>query len=160
MGKLQVGDEAPDFELKDQDGNVVKLSEFKGKYPVVLFFYPKDKTYGCTREACSFRDKMSEFNELNAKVFGVSRDSVESHKSFAEEQKLTFPLLSDEGSKVRKLYGVPKSMFIMPGRCTYVIGPDGIVRHIYNSQLGFATHVEEAKKALEKIRNDAQTAEE
>jgi len=93
-------------------------------------------------------------------VFGVSRDSVESHKSFAEEQKLTFPLLSDEGSKVRKLYGVPKSMFIMPGRCTYVIGPDGIVRHIYNSQLGFATHVEEAKKALEKIRNDAQTAEE
>ncbi|EME28823.1 Peroxiredoxin Q, chloroplastic [Galdieria sulphuraria] len=160
MGKLKVGDEAPDFELKDQDGNTIKFSDLKGKYPVVLFFYPKDKSYGCTREACTFRDSMSEFNELNAKVFGISSDSVETHKSFAEQQKLTFPLLSDVGGKVRKLYGVPSTMFIMPGRCTYVIGPDGIVRHIYSSQVNFANHVSEAKTALEKIRANAETAEE
>lgn len=134
------------------------------------------KTYGCTREACTFRDSMSEFNELNAKgnvvssydvlyfmgvvVFGISSDSVESHKSFAEQQKLTFPLLSDVGGKVRKLYGVPNTMFIMPGRCTYVIGPDGIVRHVYSSQVNFANHVTEAKTAIEKIMANAQTAEE
>eukprot|EP00871_Galdieria_phlegrea_P004883 jgi/Galph1/5396/GphlegSOOS_G4063.1 len=156
MGK--VGDQAPDFELKDQDGNTVKLSDFKGQSPVVLFFYPK--TYGCTREACSFRDNISEFSNLNAKVFGISSDSVEKHKSFVEEQKLPFPLLSDVGGKVRKLYGVPSTMFIMPGRCTYVIGTDGNVYHIYSSQVNFSNHVTEAKKALEKLNASVQRTEE
>jgi peroxiredoxin Q/BCP len=99
-------------------GDKVTLSEFFGKKNIVLYFYPKDETPGCTREACSFRDSYEELTNLGAEVLGVSGQSVESHKSFATHYGLPFILLSDEDNKVRKLYGVPSTMGILPGRVT------------------------------------------
>ena len=141
-----MGDKAPDFTLPSQMGDNVTLSEFFGKKNVVLYFYPKDETPGCTREACSFRDSYEELTNLGAEVLGVSGQSVESHKSFATHYGLPFILLSDEGNKVRKLYGVPSSMGILPGRVTYIIDKKGVVRHIFNSQTQTQQHVEESKK--------------
>ena len=127
---------------------MVSLKDFLGKKPVVLFFYPKDDTPGCTKEVCAFRDNFEEFRKLDSEVIGISSDSVESHSSFAKNHNLPFTLLSDEGSKVRKLYGVPKTFGLFPGRVTYVIDKEGIVRHIFSSQRGAEKHVEEALKAL------------
>ncbi|GJQ12448.1 hypothetical protein GpartN1_g4304.t1 [Galdieria partita] len=152
MPKLQVGEKAPNFQLRDQDGNIIEIGEFIGKCSLVLFFYPKDKIYCCTRQVCFFRDSMSYFDEQNAKIFGISSDTVECHQSFAKKNHLSFPLLSDRGGNVRKLYGVPNTMFILPGRCTYIIDSNGIIRHIYSSQVKFANHVMEAKRALETIQ--------
>ena len=133
-------------------GDNVTLSEFFGKKSVVLYFYPKDETPGCTKEACAFRDSYEELANLGAEVLGVSGQSVESHKSFATHYGLPFILLSDEDNNVRKLYGVPSSGFgLIPGRVTYIIDKQGTVRHIFNSQTQAPRHVEEAKKALEEI---------
>ena len=129
-------------------GDNVTLSEFLGKKNIVLYFYPKDETVGCTKEACSFRDSYEELTNLGAEVLGVSGQSVESHKSFASHYGLPFILLSDEGNKVRELYGVPATMRILPGRVTYIIDKKGMVRHIFNSQTQAERHVEEAKKTL------------
>lgn len=129
-------------------GDNVTLSEFFGKKNIVLYFYPKDETVGCTKEACSFRDSYEELTNLGAEVLGVSGQSVESHKSFASHYGLPFILLSDEGNKVRELYGVPATMRILPGRVTYIIDKKGMVRHIFNSQTQAERHVEEAKKTL------------
>ena len=145
---VQVGDKAPDFTLPSQMGDNVTLSEYLGKKNVVLYFYPKDETPGCTKEACSFRDSYEELTNLGAEVLGVSGQSVESHKSFATHHNLPFILLSDENNKVRKLYGVPSSLGLLPGRVTYIIDKQGIVRHIFNSQTQAERHVEEARKAL------------
>jgi len=134
----------------------VTLSEFLGKKNVVLYFYPKDETPGCTREACSFRDSYEELTNLGAEVLGVSAQSVESHKSFATHHGLPFILLSDEGNKVRKLYGVPSSLGLLPGRVTYIIDKKGIVRHIFNSQTQTQRHVEEAKNELKELEKDQQ----
>lgn len=112
-------------------GDKVTLSEFFGKKNVVLYFYPKDETPGCTREACSFRDSYQELTNLGAEVLGVSGQSIESHKSFATHYGLPFILLSDEDNAVRKLYGVPSSLGILPGRVTYIIDKQGVVRHIF-----------------------------
>ena len=146
--EVKVGDKAPDFTLQSQMGDDVKLSEFIGKKNIVLYFYPKDETTGCTKEACTFRDNYEELTKLDAEVIGVSGQSVESHKSFASHHGLQFILLSDEGNKVRELYGVPSSMGIIPGRVTYIIDKMGVVRHIFNSQTQAQKHVEEAKKTL------------
>lgn len=132
-------------------GDDVTLSEFFGKKNVVLYFYPKDETVGCTKEACAFRDSYDIFTELDAEVLGVSGQSVESHKSFASHHGLPFLLLSDESNMVRALYGVPPSMGIVPGRVTYIIDKQGIVRHVFNSQYHPVKHVEEAKQVLEKL---------
>jgi peroxiredoxin Q/BCP len=148
---VKVGDIAPDFTLPSQIGDDVTLSEFFSKKNVVLYFYPKDETKGCTKEACTFRDNYEELTNLGAEVIGVSGQSVESHKSFASHYGLQFILLSDEGNKVRELYGVPSSMGIIPGRVTYIIDKKGIVRHIFNSQTQAQKHVEEAKKTLLEI---------
>jgi peroxiredoxin Q/BCP len=137
-------------------GDNVTLSEFLGKKNVVLYFYPKDETPGCTREACSFRDSYEELTNLGAEVLGVSGQSVESHKSFATHHGLPFILLSDEGNKVRKLYGVPSSMGILPGRVTYIIDKKGVVRHIFNSQTQTQQHVEEAKNTLKELEKETQ----
>src|SRR5665648_1111443 len=118
---VKVGDKAPDFTLPCQNGEEVKISKFFGKKNVVLYFYPKDETTGCTKEACTFRDNYEELTKLGAEVIGVSGQSVESHKSFASHYGLPFILLSDQGNKVRELYGVPSSMGIIPGRVTYII---------------------------------------
>ena len=151
---VKVGDKAPEFTLPSQMGDDVKLSEFLGKKNVVLYFYPKDETTGCTKEACTFRDNYEELTKLGAEVIGVSGQSVESHKSFASHYGLPFILLSDEGNNVRELYGVPSSMGIIPGRVTYIIDKKGVVRHIFNSQTQAQKHVEEAKKALLEIEKE------
>jgi len=151
---VKVDDKAPDFTLPSQMGDNVTLSEFLGKKNVVLYFYPKDETPGCTREACSFRDSYEELTNLGAEVLGVSGQSVESHKSFATHYGLPFILLSDEGNKVRKLYGVPSSIGILPGRVTYIIDKQGVVRHIFSSQTQTQRHVEEAKNTLKELEKE------
>ncbi len=135
-------------------GDDVTLSEFLGKKNVVLYFYPKDETKGCTKEACTFRDNYEELTNLGSEVIGVSGQSVESHKSFASHYGLPFILLSDEGNNAMELYGVPSSMGIIPGRVTYIIDKKGIVRHIFNSQTHAQKHVEEAKKTLLEIEKE------
>ncbi len=151
---VKVGDKAPDFTLPSQMGDNVTLSEFLGKKNLVLYFYPKDETPGCTKEACTFRDNYEQLTSLGAEVLGVSGQSVESHKSFATHYGLPFILLSDQDNKVRKLYGVPSTMGIIPGRVTYIIDKKGIVRHIFISQSQAQRHVEEAKKTLMEIEKD------
>ena len=147
-----VGSKARDFILPSQSGEMVNLKDFLGKKPMVLFFYPKDDTPGCTKQACAFRDEYEAFGQLDAEVIGISSDSVRSHKNFAEKHSLPFLLLSDEGGKVRKLYGVPTTFGLFPGRVTYVIDAEGVVGHIFASQLGVEKHVEEAREALGSVR--------
>ena len=118
---IQVGDKAPDFTLSSQAGEQVHLSERLGQRVVVLYFYPKDETPGCTKEACAFRDSHEVFAEAGAEVIGVSSDSVDKHAAFASHHQLPFTLLSDEGGQVRKSYGVPATLGLLPGRVTYVI---------------------------------------
>ncbi len=153
---VKVGDRAPDFTLPSQMGDNVTLSEFFGKKNVVLYFYPKDESPGCTTEACSFRDNYQELTSLGAEVLGVSGQSIASHKSFVTHYGLPFILLSDDDNKVRKLYGVPASMGIIPGRVTYIIDKKGVVRHIFNSQTQTRQHVEEAKGTLRDLMKEEQ----
>jgi peroxiredoxin Q/BCP len=145
---LKPGDTAPDFSLLSQKGTTVRLSEFLGKKSVVLYFYPKDETPGCTKEACTFRDSYEAFKDVGAEVIGVSSDSAESHKDFAGHHRLPFLLLADTGGKVRKLYGVSKTLGLLPGRETFVIDKKGIIRSRFSSQFRAAKHVEEALQAL------------
>jgi thioredoxin-dependent peroxiredoxin len=146
--KVKIGSVAPDFTLPSQAGEMVCLKDFFGRKPVVLFFYPKDDSPGCTREVCAFRDHFEEFGKLDAEVIGISSDSVESHTSFAVKHDLSFPLLSDERGYIRRLYGVPKTFGVFPGRVTYVIDKEGVVRHVFSSQLSLERHVQEALSAL------------
>jgi peroxiredoxin Q/BCP len=145
---IRVGDVAPDFTLPKQDGTKVSLKGLLAKSAVVLYFYPKDDTPGCTAEACSFRDAYEDFKDAGAEVVGVSSDSAGSHRAFADKHRLPFTLVSDEGGKVRKLFGVPSTLGLLPGRVTYVIDAGGVVRHVFNSQLNAAKHVQEALDAL------------
>ncbi len=151
---VKVGDKAPDFTLPSQMGDNVTLSEFFGKKNIVLYFYPKDETTGCIKEACSFRDAYQELTNLDAQVLGVSGQSVESHRSFASHYGLPFLLLADVGDNVRELYGVPKTMGLLPGRVTYIIDKQGIVRHIFNSQTQAERHVQEAKDSLLQLQSE------
>ena len=128
--KVEIGSIAPDFSLLSQSGQMVSLRDFIVEKPVVLFFYPKDDTPGCTKEACAFRDDYEGFGKLDAEVIGISSDSVESHKNFAAKHDLPYTLLSDEESKVRKLYGVPNTLGLFPGRVTYVIDKELSLIHI------------------------------
>ena len=147
-GKIEVGSVVPNFTLPSQSGEMISLGDFMGERPVVLFFYPKDDTPGCTKEVCAFRDEYEAFEKLDAEVIGISSDSVESHRRFASKHDLPFTLLSDGGGKVRKLYGVQNSFGLFPGRVTYVIDKEGVVRLVFSSQLGVERHVEEAIEAL------------
>jgi peroxiredoxin Q/BCP len=151
--KVDVGSPAPDFTLPSQSGALVSLKDFLGKRPVVLFFYPRDDTPGCTRQACAIRDEFEEFAKLDAEVIGISSDSVPSHKRFAGRHDLPFTLLSDEGGRVRQLYRVPNTFGLFPGRVTYVIDESGVVRRVFSSQLGVTRHVEEALGALAEIQD-------
>ena len=151
---VKVGDKAPDFTLPSQMGDNVSLSEYFGKKSVVLYFYPKDESPGCTKEACTFRDNYEELTNLGAEVLGVSGQSVESHKSFASHYGLPFLLLSDVGNKVRELYGVQATMGIIPGRVTFIIDKAGVVRHVFVSQTQAQRHVEEAKNTLMEIEKE------
>ena len=146
---IKVGDKAPNFTLKSQSGDTVSLGDFLGKKAVVVYFYPKDDTPGCTAESCAFRDSHQVFADAGAEVCGISGDSVDSHQAFASKHSLPFTLLSDEGDKVRKLYGVPPVLWLLPGRVTYVIDKDGTVRHIFDSMMEFDKHVSEAMTVVE-----------
>ena len=148
MPTIANGTPAPDFELPDQHGNLVRLSQYRGRSAVVVYFYPKDDTTGCTIEACRFRDDFEKFRSTGAEIIGISDDSTESHDRFASKYKLPFTLLSDKGGHVRKLYGVKKTFGVIPGRVTFVIDRQGIVRHVFSSQSSPARHVEEALVGL------------
>ncbi|MDH3266314.1 MAG: peroxiredoxin [Gammaproteobacteria bacterium] len=125
---VAVGDAAPEFELPDQTGQLHSLEDYRDQW-VVLYFYPKDETPGCTTEACEFRDNIFEFRKINAQILGVSLDDVESHQQFAEHHSLPFPLLADIEGKVSEAYGVKTRMLgmTMAKRQTFLIAPDGIV---------------------------------
>jgi peroxiredoxin Q/BCP len=152
MKAVSVGDKAPDFELVNQSGDKVRLSDFLGKKNVVLYFYPKDFTSGCTKEACAFRDSYEEFKDIGAEVLGVSSDTQETHGLFSVKLGLPFQILSDGGGKVRKLYGVPSSLGMIPGRVTYVIDREGIVRYIFNSQINAEKHMQESLRIVKSLQ--------
>ncbi|MDP1621927.1 MAG: redoxin domain-containing protein [Bacteroidales bacterium] len=149
--KIEIGSKAPDFSLPDQYGQRVNLSDYLGKSNLVLFFYPKDESYGCTREACSFRDNYEVFKSAGTVVIGISSDDVASHQAFAANHKLPFILLSDRDKTVAEKYGVGKSLGILPGRVTFVIDKQGVIQMIFSSQLNFEKHVSEAIETLKKI---------
>jgi peroxiredoxin Q/BCP len=147
MPLLEPGAAAPDFELPDSTGAPLRLSALRGQ-PVVVYFYPKDDTSVCTKQACAFRDRLPEFEPTGARILGISDDSTESHAKFAAKYSLPFTLLSDKGGAVRKLYGVTKRFGIIPERVTYVIGPEGKIRHVYSALSESRQHVEEALRVL------------
>ncbi len=151
MSKIQVGDRAPAFTAVAANGQTVSLADYLHKQIVVLYFYPKDGTTGCTAQACSFRDAYEDFVAAGAVVIGVSSDTVESHRGFIQEQKLPFLLLSDADGAIRKSFGVPKTLGIVPGRVTYVIDREGIVRHVFNSQFFAGKHVTEALQIVREL---------
>ncbi|KAE7998403.1 hypothetical protein FH972_002950 [Carpinus fangiana] len=151
FAKVNKGTVPPSFTLKDQDGRNVTLSKFKGK-PVVVYFYPADETPGCTKQACAFRDSYEKFKKAGAEVVGISGDDPSSHKAFAKKYRLPFTLLSDEGNKVRKEWGVPSDLFgTLPGRQTYVLDKKGEVQLIYNNQFQPEKHVDETLKLLQSL---------
>jgi len=151
MNKIIVGSKIPSFTLKDQNGQPFVIDSVLGKKNLVIYFYPKDDTPGCTKEACAFRDQYEDFTDADALVIGISSDDVESHKNFAEKYNLSFTLLSDEGGKLCKQFGVPTSFLGMfPGRVTYVVNKQGVVIHIFNSQMNATKHIDEALNALKK----------
>ncbi|MDY7232786.1 peroxiredoxin [Hyalangium rubrum] len=149
---LKIGDKAPDFTLPKQDGTPVRLQDLLQKTAVVLYFYPKDDTPGCTAQACSFRDSYEAFKEAGAEVVGISSQSTASHESFSSRHRLPFTLVSDEGAKVRKEYGVPSTLGLLPGRVTYVIDREGTIRHIFNSQFNAKRHVTEALGVIQQLQ--------
>jgi peroxiredoxin Q/BCP len=148
-GRVQVGDQAPDFTLPNQSGTSVSLHDLRSKN-VVLYFYPKDNTSGCTAQACAFRDQYEVFKDAGAEVIGVSSDSEESHQQFAAQYRLPFTLLSDAGGTIRKLYGA-MTMGMLPGRVTYVIDKNGVVRHVFSSAFNAQQHITEAVQALQTL---------
>ncbi len=148
---VKVGDTAPDFTLTSQNGSMVSLQDFRGQKVVVLYFYPKDDTPGCTAESCAFRDQYEVFKTAGAEVIGVSGDSNESHQRFAAKHNLPFILLSDKGNQVRKLYGATTAFGFIPGRVTYVINQQGVVQYVFDSMLNFKGHVEEALKTSQQL---------
>jgi thioredoxin-dependent peroxiredoxin len=153
MTNLVVGSTIPKFELKDQNGKSFAIDSVLGKKNLVIFFYPKDDSPGCTREACSFRDQFEVFADADALIIGVSSQSVESHLEFAVKHRLNYTLLSDKGNRIRKLFGVPGNFFgLVPGRVTYVINKEGKVVYMFNSQIQAEQHVDEALRILQKLK--------
>ncbi|HLH85830.1 MAG TPA: peroxiredoxin [Thermoplasmataceae archaeon] len=143
---LKQGEVAPDFESVDQEGNKVRLSHYKGK-PVVVYFYPKDDTPGCTAEACNFRDNYQEFEKRGIKVLGISVDSANSHKKFAQKYNLNFTLVADNSKEIAKRYGVLGEN--TASRVTYLVGPDGKIAYVYPK----VSPKEHAVEVLQKLRD-------
>lgn len=133
-------------------GEQLSLADYRGEHPVVVFFYPKDGTAVCTKQACSFRDAYEDFTEAGAVVIGISSDSATRHQGFAEKHGLPFLLVSDQDGSARRAFGVPKTMGVFPGRVTYVIDREGIVRHVFSSQLAVDRHVQEAMDVVRKLK--------
>lgn len=149
---LPIGSKAPDFELTSQEGDTVRLSDVYRDNNVVLFFYPKDDTPGCTTEACSFRDQYDVFTDAGADVLGISGDATSSHRAFADKLNLNFRILSDKGNKARKAYKVKDTIpFLLPGRETFIIDREGTIRHHFASQIAAAKHVSEALRVVKEL---------
>jgi len=151
--EIKIGSTIPSFSLTDQNGQLFDIKSVIGKKRLVIYFYPKDDTPGCTSEACSFRDQFEVFKDADAVIIGISGQSVASHRKFAEKHRLPFTLLSDEGNNIRKLFGVPTNFLgLLPGRVTYVADKTGKVISIFNSQLQSSKHVDEALRILKETK--------
>jgi peroxiredoxin Q/BCP len=148
---LNIGDRAPLIALADQSGTERRSDQLGGK-ALVLFFYPKDDTPGCTMEACAFRDSYADLQAMGAEVWGVSGDDAASHQRFAQRQNLPYPLLVDKGNQLRKAFGVPSVLGLLPGRVTYVIDGSGVIRHVFNNLLDGPAHRREALEALKGLQ--------
>ena len=151
MASIGVGATAPDFTKTTQNGDTISLCQFRGEKAVVLYFYPKDETAGCTAQACSFRDNFEDFVEAGAVVIGVSQDRDGSHGRFAEHHRLPFLLVSDRDQALQNAYGVQRAMGLFPGRVTYVIDRDGKVQHVFNSLINVKKHVREALEVVKRL---------
>jgi peroxiredoxin Q/BCP len=152
MMQIQRGSPIPAFSLPDQDGKMFDIRSVLGRKNLVIYFYPKDDSPGCTKEACSFRDQYEVFRQADAEIIGVSSDDPESHKRFAEKYHLTYTLLSDRENVVRKLFDVPSDFLgLLPGRVTYVVDKQGIVVHVFDSQFQSEKHIEESLAALRRL---------
>lgn len=149
---ISVGDKCPAFSLPNQRGEIIQSSEFIGKKPAVIYFYPKNNTGGCTAEACSFRDSHEVFDALDCVVVGISGDSISSHEAFAASHRLNFNILSDADKVVRKAFGVPKALFgLIAGRVTYVVDKEGVVRSIHNSLSDIDGHIANALESVKAL---------
>jgi len=152
MNKVYINNTIPKFRLADQNGNIFDSTSMLGSNNLVIYFYPKDDTPGCTAQACSFRDSYEIFKEYDAEVIGISSDDPEKHASFARKHRLPFILLSDVGDKIRNKFGVPKSIFgLLPGRVTYIVDKSGKVKHIFSSQFQIKKHINEAIEVLKNL---------
>lgn len=148
---LKVGDKCPSFSLNNQKGEKIDISNIIGSKNILIYFYPKDETYGCTQQACSFRDAYDEFLEYDCEVFGISSDDKKSHDNFSNKHNLNFDILSDVNNEVRNMFGVPRSLFgLVSGRVTYLVDKKGEVIWIFNSQINAKKHIEEALNFLKK----------
>ncbi len=149
---MKIGDTCPAFKLQDQNGSWVNSQELIGKKNLVIYFYPKDDTPGCTAEACSFRDSFEDFKEMDCDVIGISSDSVEKHFNFAKRHRLTFTLLADINKVARTAFNVPTNFLgLIPGRVTYIVDKKGVVQFIHNSQGKIQSHIDEAKKVIKNL---------
>lgn len=145
---LDVGQPLPDLELPDAEGTPIRLRALAPGKVLVLYFYPKDDTPGCTAQACGFRDAYEEFVDAGAEVVGISQDSQASHQAFANKHRLPFRLLSDPAGEARRAFGVKKTLGILPGRTTFVIDRDGRIVDRFSSQLRVREHVERARRLV------------
>lgn len=149
-GELKIGDALPLFKAIDQNGNAFDVTSVLGQKVLVIYFYPKDDTPGCTKQACFLRDQYEDFKGMGAEVIGISSDSVPAHRKFASKYDLPFILLSDKDKKLRKLFGVKNTILgLLPGRVTYVVDKNGIVRMIFNS-MNATLHLD---KTVEKVKS-------
>jgi peroxiredoxin Q/BCP len=151
MPSLQIGDRAPSFTAEAHTGEMINSADYLGKQAVVLYFYPRDDTPTCRAEACGFRDAYEEFVKAGAVVIGCNEQSLARHRAFAAKRNLPFLLISDADGSLRKAFGVPKTWGIFPGRVTYVIDREGIVRLVFNAQFTAAKHIDEALRVVREL---------
>jgi thioredoxin-dependent peroxiredoxin len=153
MYEIKIGSSIPAFTLPDQKGNLFDIDSVIGKKNLEIYFYPKDDSPGCTKEACSLRNQFEVFMEADTVIIGIYGQSVESHKEFAEKHRFRLTLLSDEGNKIRKQFGVPSDLFgLLPGRVTFIADKKGKVIFTFNSQTKATEHVDEALRTLEELQ--------
>ncbi|MCX8072901.1 MAG: peroxiredoxin [Candidatus Binatia bacterium] len=152
---LKKGDRAPDFEAPTGDGKHFRLRDYLGRRHVVLYFFPRDFTPGCTKEACSFRDHRAEVARLDGEIVGVSLDPVERHAAFAEKYRLSFPLVSDVGARIAQKYGVARLGGWLPSkRVTFVIDKDGVIQEVIHSEFGIDMHIDRALATLRRLQGE------
>lgn len=154
---LKVGDRLPDFSGKDENGNIINISDYTGKYNIVIYSYPKDNSLGCTKEACIFRDEIDNFKNLNAVVIGLNKADAEEHKKFIDKNRLPFHIIADKDKSIHKMLDIKAGL--IPERVTYVVDKKGIIRTVFNSQTRYDEHPKIAKKALEEIEKEEKMTE-